>query len=124
MASTAGAATLFGGDSGAAGSGVVYDAARQPAAGWSAGGSGRGLRNDGWRGRCWQGCWITRESLLRVPARIGVPVHMSRMPKELETPEYSVAVGMLLYTHRTQIRRAGETTGLKEKLKSIFAGSF
>ena len=64
------------------------------------------------------------ESLLRVPARIGTPVHMSKMPKELETPEFSAAIGMLLYTHRTQIRRAGETTGLKEKLKSIFAGSF
>ena len=64
------------------------------------------------------------ESLLRVPARIGTPVHMSRMPKELEQPEFAVAIGMLLYTHRTQIRRAGEVTGLKEKLKSIFAGSF
>ena len=64
------------------------------------------------------------ESLLRVPARVGSPVPLSRMPAELARPEFAVAIGMLLYTHRTQIRRAGEQQGLKEKLRSIFAGSF
>jgi cell division protein FtsA len=63
------------------------------------------------------------ESLLRVPVRIGSPVHMSRMPDELNGPEYAVAVGMLLYTHRTQMRRANETQGLRSKLRSIFAGN-
>jgi len=64
------------------------------------------------------------ESLLRVPARVGFPVPLSRMPQELAKPEYAAAIGMLLYTHRTQIRRAGEEQGLKAKLRSIFAGSF
>jgi len=64
------------------------------------------------------------ESLLRVPARIGSPVPLSRMPAELAKPEYAAAIGMLLYTHRTQIRRLGEERGLKAKLRSIFAGSF
>ena len=64
------------------------------------------------------------ESLLRVPARIGSPVPLSRMPAELAKPEFAAAIGMLLYTHRTQIRRAGEEQGLKAKLRSIFAGSF
>ena len=64
------------------------------------------------------------ESLLRVPARIGYPVPLSRMPPELAKPEFSVAIGMLLYTHRTQIRRASEEQGLKAKLKAIFVGSF
>ena len=64
------------------------------------------------------------ESLLRVPARVGHPVPLSRMPQELTGPEFSVAIGMLLYTHRTQIRRASEEQGLKAKLKAIFAGSF
>ena len=64
------------------------------------------------------------ESLLRVPARVGSPVPLSRMPPELARPEYAAAIGMLLYTHRTQIRRAGEERGLKAKLRSIFAGSF
>jgi cell division protein FtsA len=64
------------------------------------------------------------ESLLRVPARVGYPVPLSRMPAELATPEFSVAIGMLLYTHRTQVRRASEEQGLRAKLKAIFAGSF
>jgi len=63
-------------------------------------------------------------SLLRVPARVGSPVPLSRMPAELAKPEYAAAIGMLLYTHRTQIRRMGEERGLKAKLRSIFAGSF
>ncbi|HEY0263824.1 MAG TPA: cell division protein FtsA [Granulicella sp.] len=64
------------------------------------------------------------ESLLRVPARVGFPVPLSRMPQELVQPEYAAAIGMLLYTHRTQIRRASEEQGLRAKLKAIFAGSF
>jgi cell division protein FtsA len=63
------------------------------------------------------------ESLLRVPVRIGSPVHMSRMPAELAGPEFAVAVGMLLYTHRTQMRRASETLGFRAKLRGIFAGN-
>jgi cell division protein FtsA len=64
------------------------------------------------------------ESLLRVPTRVGSPVPLSRMPVELARPEFAVAVGMLLYTHRTQVRRASEEQGLRAKLKSIFAGSY
>jgi cell division protein FtsA len=64
------------------------------------------------------------ESLLRVPARIGSPVPLSRMPSELARPEFAVAIGMLLYTHRTQVRRASEERGLRSKLKAIFAGSY
>jgi cell division protein FtsA len=64
------------------------------------------------------------ESLLRVSARIGSPVPLSRMPAELAKPEFAAAIGMLLYTHRTQVRRASEEQGLRSKLKSIFAGSF
>jgi cell division protein FtsA len=64
------------------------------------------------------------ESLLRVSARIGSPVPLSRMPAELAKPEFAAAIGMLLYTHRTQVRRASEEQGLRSKLKAIFAGSF
>ena len=64
------------------------------------------------------------ESLLRVPARIGYPVPLSRMPAELARPEFATAIGLLLYTHRTQARKASEEQGLKQKLRSIFAGSF
>lgn len=64
------------------------------------------------------------ESLLRVPARVGYPVPLSRMPQELAQPEFAVAIGMLLYTHRTQVRRASEEQGLRAKLRAIFAGSY
>ncbi len=64
------------------------------------------------------------ESLLRTPARIGSPVPLSRMPEELAQPEFATAIGMLLYTHRTRVRRANEELGLKQKLKAIFAGTF
>ena len=64
------------------------------------------------------------ESLLRTPARIGSPVPLSRMPDELAEPEFATAIGMLLYTHRTRVRRANEELGLKQKLKAIFAGTF
>jgi cell division protein FtsA len=64
------------------------------------------------------------ESLLRVPSRVGSPVPLSRMPQELARPEYAVAIGMLLYTHRTQVRRASEEQGLRAKLRAIFAGSY
>lgn len=65
----------------------------------------------------------TAESLLRVPARVGTPVPLSRMPEELTGPENAVLVGMLLYAHRTSISRAAEDNGLRAKLKAIFAGS-
>jgi len=65
------------------------------------------------------------ESMLRAPARVGYPVQLSRMPRELARPEFSTAIGMLLYTHRSQVSRAAESaTGLRSKLKAIFAGSF
>lgn len=49
---------------------------------------------------------------------------LSRMPDELAKPEFAAVIGMLLYTHRTQVRKASEEQGLKAKLKAIFAGSF
>lgn len=63
------------------------------------------------------------ESLLRVPARIGSPVPLSRMPEELAQPECAALVGTLLYTHRTSVLRAAEDHSLRAKLRAIFAGS-
>jgi cell division protein FtsA len=65
----------------------------------------------------------TAESLLRVPARIGTPVPLSRMPEELVAPENATLVGTLLYAHRTSVTRAAEDQGLRAKLRAIFAGS-
>ncbi|HEX3942013.1 MAG TPA: cell division protein FtsA [Acidobacteriaceae bacterium] len=63
------------------------------------------------------------ESLLRVPARLGYPVPLSRMPDELIQPEFAAAIGMLLYSHRTRVLRAAEDQSLRAKLRAIFAGS-
>lgn len=63
------------------------------------------------------------EDLLRAPARLGLPVPLSRMPADLVQPEFSTAIGMLLYVHRTAVLRAAEDQGLRSKLRAIFAGS-
>jgi cell division protein FtsA len=63
------------------------------------------------------------ESLLRVPARIGSPVPLSRMPEELAQPECAALIGTLLYSHRTSVIRAAEDHSLRAKLRAIFAGS-
>ena len=63
------------------------------------------------------------ESLLHVPARLGYPAALSRMPDELVQPEYAAAIGMLLYTHRTRVMKAAEDHSLRAKLRAIFAGS-
>jgi cell division protein FtsA len=93
------------------------------------------LRQGGVLGALGAGCVLTgggarlpglldvTESLLRVPARLGYPVPLSRMPDELIQPEFSTAIGMLLYSHRTSVLRAAEDQGLRAKLRAIFAGS-
>jgi cell division protein FtsA len=64
------------------------------------------------------------ESQLRVPARTGFPVRLSHMPGELAHPSFSVAIGMLMYAHRTRNSRAQEDSSLRAKLRSMFAASF
>jgi cell division protein FtsA len=64
------------------------------------------------------------ESQLRVPARTGAPVRLSNMPAELAQPDFSTAIGMLLYAHRTRVSRAAESNTLRGKLRAIFAASF
>jgi cell division protein FtsA len=63
------------------------------------------------------------ESLLRVPARIGSPAPLSKMPEELAQPECAALIGALLYSHRTSVIRAAEDHSLRAKLRAIFAGS-
>lgn len=65
----------------------------------------------------------TAESILRVPARIGTPVPLSRMPAALQQPEFAALVGLVLYAHRTNTLRAQEQGSLRAKLKAMFAGS-
>lgn len=64
------------------------------------------------------------ESLLRVPARTGMPVRLSNMPSELVNPAFAMPIGMLLYAHRTRVSRAAESNNLRARLRAAFAASF
>jgi cell division protein FtsA len=64
------------------------------------------------------------ESVLRVPARTGLPVRLSQMPDELAHPGFAVAIGTILYTHRTRMLKAAEKTTFRTKLREIFAPSY
>jgi cell division protein FtsA len=93
------------------------------------------LRQGGVLGALGAGCILTgggarlagllevAESVLRVPARLGYPVPLSRMPDSLIQPEFSTVIGMMLYTHRTGVLRAADDQGLRAKLRAIFAGT-
>ncbi len=65
----------------------------------------------------------TAESILRVPARVGTPVPLSRMPAELQQPEYAALVGLMLYAHRTGAMRAEQDGSFRARLRGMFAGS-
>lgn len=61
------------------------------------------------------------EAVLRRPARLGVPMPLSRMPVSLAEPEHAVALGTLMYAHRSRVARAvPQETGIKAKLKALF----
>jgi cell division protein FtsA len=66
----------------------------------------------------------TAEDILRVPARLGAPIPISRMPQELCAPEFATLVGMALYAHRRRQSRATEDRGIRAKLRSVLAGSY
>ena len=65
----------------------------------------------------------TAESMLRVPARVGYPVPLSRMPTELAQPEFAAAIGMMLYTQRVKSTRAAEQVSMRARIRSLFAGN-
>jgi cell division protein FtsA len=46
------------------------------------------------------------------------------MPGELVHPGFAVAVGMLLYAHRTRMTRAAEDNSLRAKLRAMLAATF
>ena len=65
------------------------------------------------------------ESLLRVPARTGLPTRLPQMPAELNHPSWAASIGMVLYAHRTRAMRAAEVNrSLRARLRAMFATSF
>jgi len=61
------------------------------------------------------------ENVLRKPSRLGVPAPISKMPAALAEPEFTTAVGLIFYGHRTRLARGPQDVGLGAKLKSLFA---
>src|SRR5438270_6186037 len=61
------------------------------------------------------------ESVLRCPSRMGYPASMSRMPASLADPEFTAAIGGLMYAHRSRAARTSpEQAGLKARIKALF----
>jgi cell division protein FtsA len=61
------------------------------------------------------------DQITRKQARIGGPMPLSRLPTEMLAPEFSTALGLLLYEYRSRITRGPPDASLTMKLKKIFA---
>ena len=63
----------------------------------------------------------TAEDTLRRPARLGYPVPIAKLPSNLLEPEFSTAIGMVLYGHRARQARGNIDRGFGARLKALFA---
>ncbi len=63
----------------------------------------------------------TAEETLRRQARLGYPVPIAKLPSNLLEPEYSTAIGMVLYGHRARQGRNNSDRGFGARLKALFA---
>jgi cell division protein FtsA len=63
----------------------------------------------------------TAEETLRRPARLGYPVPIAKLPSNLLEPEFSTAIGMVLYAHRARQGRTNSDRGFGARLKALFA---
>jgi cell division protein FtsA len=61
------------------------------------------------------------EDVLRRPARLGYPVPIAKLPSNLLEPEFSTAIGMVLYGHRARQARGISDRGFGARLKALFA---
>jgi cell division protein FtsA len=63
------------------------------------------------------------ERIFNLPVRIAAPRGLAEMSEEVSRPEYSTAVGLVLYGARTRRVAGAKPTGFIGKLKSMFAGA-
>jgi len=63
------------------------------------------------------------EKIFNLPVRVASPRGLAEMSDEVEQPEYSAAVGMILYAARARRLAGSQPTGWMGKLKSMFAGA-
>jgi cell division protein FtsA len=61
------------------------------------------------------------DSVIHVPARVGLPSPIPKLPAELAEPEFATVIGLLLYGYVTRITRTKPETGTLSKLKALFA---
>jgi cell division protein FtsA len=70
------------------------------------------------RGLCEQA-----ERIFNLPVRVASPRGLAGMSEEVSRPEYSTAVGLVLYGARTRRAGGSRPNGWMGKLKSMFAGA-
>lgn len=61
------------------------------------------------------------EDILRRVVRLGYPVPIAKLPSNLLEPEFSTAIGMVLYGHRARQARMNIDRGIGARLKALFA---
>jgi cell division protein FtsA len=60
------------------------------------------------------------EKKLRLPVRIGLPAPLCELPDELDQPEWTAAIGLLLYAQRLRLHRQAERESMTAWLRNIF----
>ena len=63
----------------------------------------------------------TAEDVLRRPVRLGYPVPIAKLPSHLLEPEFSTAIGMVLYGHRARQARMNIDRSIGARLRALFA---
>jgi cell division protein FtsA len=63
------------------------------------------------------------ERVFNLPVRMASPRGLEHMSEDVSQPEYSTAVGLVLYGARTRRLAGARPTGFMGKLKSMFAGA-
>ena len=62
------------------------------------------------------------EHIFKLPVRVATPRGLAEMSEEVSQPEYSTAVGLVLYGARTRRLAGARPNGWTGKLKAFFAG--
>jgi len=63
------------------------------------------------------------ERIFNLPARVASPRGLAEMSEEVSRPEYSTAVGLVLYGARTRRLAGARSVGWVGRLKNMFAGA-
>ncbi len=63
------------------------------------------------------------EKFFNLPVRVALPRGLAEMSEEVSRPEYSTAVGLILYGARTRRFASVRPTGFMGKLKAMFVGA-